>query len=260
MADDKTTDDEKVSPYYLFVLTNLIGKVATQGRTTVIMGSEIRLVTAIWFFTSLGATIILAIILGFAAIGPYAIFLPLLIPLIVTYFATTRSRAGLHLTHMRRTMDLLDRPWAKGLLVYAGRLYDPTVVRLITLTPATVDVAALPDYEPPEDTTMFESVAATVRPEAPVLARTTDNTPVRSARGAAARVADVRTAMMDVGYEEERVQWARNWEAGQRRKREQLLIDIGAIPDPNAQSDADTVADADAAGEDAPRENAEVAA
>ncbi|MCZ4326761.1 hypothetical protein [Brachybacterium paraconglomeratum] len=237
--------EEELKPYNLFTLTHLIGKKATQARTTVVFTAEMGYVTAIWYFVSLALSILLALVLGFTFMGTYAIIVPIFLPFIVTAFATVRSRSGLQLTHLQRTMDHLDRPWARGYLVYAGRLYDPLAVRLVTVTPASVEVEALPDYEPPEALEVFGIEGENPRRDAQLIAREGGRSLIRSARGAAARTAQVRTAMSDVVREEERTQWAKNWEAQERHRREQLLVDLGVSdpPEPTASESAPATTD-----------------
>lgn len=226
MASEEDADELK--PYNLFTLTDLISKKATQSRNVVLATTEVRFVTAVWYFTSLALSILAAVVLGFLFMGKYAALIPIFLPILVTAFATTRSRAGLQLTHISRLMDKLDRPWARGMLVYAGRLYDPMHVRVVTVTPATVEVAALPGWESPKHAaiTGVDAEEEIDAREQRMLASGGSGMMVSSARGDADRQSQMRSSMMDVVREEESVQWARSWEAHERYRREWMLQEL----------------------------------
>lgn len=224
-------DADELSPYNLFTLTDLISKKATQARRVVVLTTEIYLATAVWYGVSLALCILVAILLGIMFMGPYAALFPIFVPLIVTAVATTRSRTGLQLTHMSRFMDKLDRPWAKGLLVYTGRLYDPMEVRVVTVTPASVEVAALPDFTPVEGSGITGVDEVTDAREQQVLAAGGSSMMVPSARGDAAQQSLVRASMMDVTNEEDYLQWARSWEAHVRLRREEMLEEFAQAND-----------------------------
>lgn len=133
-------NEESLQPYYLFTLTMLVGRKAMNERTTVALGGEIKLRTAVVFVLASVLSLFLALILGFSFLGSYALLTPFVIVPPVMWFFTQQSKKGMQLSHIQRTFDSIDQPWAKGFVVYCGRLYKPGTTTMIHLTSANVPV------------------------------------------------------------------------------------------------------------------------
>lgn len=133
--------DDGVQPYNLFTLTDLIGKKATDKRTTVVLTVETPLRVVVWGVISGVIFVIFALVLGFATpIRQWAILVPLLgVPAVVA-FTNMRGRRGLQLTHLERTFDALSSRPARKMILHLDRLYDPMQVSTATVAPASVDV------------------------------------------------------------------------------------------------------------------------
>lgn len=139
-----TEHEDRLRPYQLFTLTQLVGRAANQGRTTIVLGSEVRLRTALWFLGSFVASGVIALIAGFVGLGSYALLIPLAVAPAVTFAFTQQSRKGMQLTHMARLFDELDQPWSKGFVIQCDRLYKPGGDRIGRITPASMSLAGDP--------------------------------------------------------------------------------------------------------------------
>lgn len=218
------SEQEQLQPYHLFTLTDMIGKRANAQRTTVIVGTEASIRTVVIYLLSLGGSMLAALILGFAFLGAYAALIPMLLPVIITGLAVGRSRRGLELTHLRRTLDQIAAGRSRSMIVHCNRLYDPTEVRLVTVTSGTIDVEDIPGFVTDRD---LDYGGIDLAPTGPTggyteRAHRTAST-VASARSTHASRARMHADAMDLQREIERQVHAREWEAETARLRDESL-------------------------------------
>lgn len=222
--------EDNLQPYMLFTLTDLIGKKATDQRTTVIATVETPLRTAIWLFASLIISGVPALILGFASpLGTWALLIPMIMVPAITVFATGRSRRGLQLTHLQRTFHRLEAGQVKaGMLIHLGRIYDPLAVDIATVTRSTVDVDDVADWPRRRTIDVIEQDEEQDAQYVPLAQR---RMTLRSARGQAEEQTRIRSGIMEAQRVMERREWMERYE--QRMKDQQERVAAGMVLDPS---------------------------
>ncbi|MCL6424364.1 hypothetical protein Bequi_13420 [Brachybacterium sp. JHP9] len=183
-------------PMMMFTLTDMIGKKAEESRETVIATTDVNNRTAVVLIVSLILTIITALIAwSVLPIGGYALLIPLAGTPLITWLVRGRSRHGLQVTYLRRTIDRLQAGQTTGLFLHCNRLYDPLEVQIRTITRGSVDVEDIPGFLPEEGREFagvdFELAPAEESTYVPAASRTASG-------GLSARAIHARRSLLEV--------------------------------------------------------------